>query len=95
MERMKKNGTYEIHKQNMIDRYHNKIKNNPIEIEKRCQYYKQWYNKNKYEIQQRRSNYYYNNKKKEYNYYCKNTEKIFNNKPIIKFSKESFILRFD
>ena len=62
MERMLKNGTYEIHKQRMILRYHEKIKNNIEERLKRTLYYKRWYNINKEKIQEKRRILYHKNK---------------------------------
>jgi len=47
MENMKKKGTYEKHKMMMRKRYHEKIKNNYEEMNKRNIYYKNWYSKNK------------------------------------------------
>ncbi len=84
MENMKKKGTYEKHKMMMRKRYHEKIKNNYEEMNKRNIYYKNWYSKNKYKVQEKRKNTLYNYKKKE-----------IIPAPIVKITKKHFILRFD
>jgi len=92
MERMKENGTYEIFKLKMKLRYHEKIKNNKEEMNKRNLYYKNWYIKNKEKVQEKRRNYYINNPSKFKKKYIPTKKKI---EPIIKISRQSFILRFD
>ena len=86
MEYMKKMNTYEQHKKNMRTRYHEKIKNNFEEMSKRNIYYKKWYSKNKERVQLQRQNALYYKRKKEIKTITE---------PIIKISKERFILRFD
>jgi len=85
MERMIKNGTYEKHKLAMRNRYHNKIKNNFEEMNKRNTYYRDWYFKNKDKVKLQRN--------KSPAYKRKKIEPI--QKPVVKITKSCFILTFD